>query len=285
LESNSLNDMEEKGSKVKQNNEEKEEELDGFFEEPEDFYQPPPQPTRRTYQRKQDLKEEVVLDLVGSHPLWGHFLWNAALVLADYFDEPDNRHILTNKNVLELGAGGALPSIIALKNNARRVVVTDYPDQDLLENIRHNIHANTTPQEASSAVILGHLWGSSVEGLLEAIAPAKIEAAQTEAETRPTKFDVIIMSDLIFNHSQHNQLLKTCTSALADDGQVFVSYSHHRPHYADRDLKFFSLAESNYGLEVRRLFSKMMTPMFEKDFGPEAVRATVHLCILTKTKK
>lgn len=63
---------------------------------------------------------------------------------------------------------------------------------------------------------------------------------------------------------------------------MFVSYSHHRPDKADRDLNFFTLAETEYGLAVERLFSKLMTPMFEKDFGPEEVRSTVHFCILTK---
>jgi nicotinamide N-methyltransferase len=29
---------------------------------------------------------EVKLNMVGSHPLWGHMLWNAAIVIAEYID-------------------------------------------------------------------------------------------------------------------------------------------------------------------------------------------------------
>lgn len=98
-----------------------EEEMSALFKEPEDYYQPPPPPTRRSYTRKLGAKEEgseyllpdfvlndlfrlrkhlpsckyrndflkfiVWLDLLGSHPLWGHFLWNAAIVLADHLDQ------------------------------------------------------------------------------------------------------------------------------------------------------------------------------------------------------
>ena len=43
-----------------------------------------------------------------------------------------------NKTVLELGAGGALNSFIAAINDAKNVVITDYPDRDLIENIKYN---------------------------------------------------------------------------------------------------------------------------------------------------
>ena len=46
---------------------------------------------------------------------------------------------IRNKNVLELGAGAGLPSLVATILGAQRVVVTDYPDRDLISNIEHNI--------------------------------------------------------------------------------------------------------------------------------------------------
>lgn len=58
-------------------------------------------------------------------------------------------------------------------------------------------------------------------------------------------FDVVIMADLLFNRSQHAQLLETCDRCLqkgSDDGTVWVSFSHHDPEKADLDLKFFALA-------------------------------------------
>jgi EEF1A N-terminal glycine/lysine methyltransferase len=51
--------------------------------------------------------------------LWAHYLWNAAKVLSDYFDlHPD---VVKGRKVLELGAGGALPSLVAACNGAEKV--------------------------------------------------------------------------------------------------------------------------------------------------------------------
>jgi nicotinamide N-methyltransferase len=54
--------------------------------------------------------------------------------------------------VLELGAGAALPSILAIKHSAKKVVVTDYPEKELLANLHENVETNTTPQERENRV-------------------------------------------------------------------------------------------------------------------------------------
>jgi EEF1A N-terminal glycine/lysine methyltransferase len=66
-----------------------------------------------------DSPRTLNLRFVGQHPLWGHHLWNASKVLADYFDL--NPELVRGKRVLELGAGGALPSFIAACNGAEKV--------------------------------------------------------------------------------------------------------------------------------------------------------------------
>lgn len=48
--------------------------------------------------------------------------------------------------MLELGAGAALPSIIASANGATKTVVTDYPDQELIDNMEYNIKSNLPTQ-------------------------------------------------------------------------------------------------------------------------------------------
>jgi predicted nicotinamide N-methyase len=45
--------------------------------------------------------------------------WNAALALASFLDANVGKY--KDRHVLELGAGGALPSIVAAKNGARKV--------------------------------------------------------------------------------------------------------------------------------------------------------------------
>lgn len=57
-------------------------------------------------------------------------------------------------------------------------------------------------------------------------------------------FDVVIMADLLFNRSQHAQLLESCDRCLgkSEAATVWVSFSHHDPQKAELDMKFFSLA-------------------------------------------
>ena len=46
---------------------------------------------------------------------------------------------MRNRTVLELGAGGGLPSLVCAVNGAAKVVITDYPDTDLVDNLHYNI--------------------------------------------------------------------------------------------------------------------------------------------------
>lgn len=58
-----------------------------------------------------------------------------------------------------MGAGGALPSIISYHNGAKKVVVTDYPDADLIENITYNVNLNKgSSQQIDSSAIVIKVW-------------------------------------------------------------------------------------------------------------------------------
>ncbi|PPQ74708.1 hypothetical protein CVT26_007559 [Gymnopilus dilepis] len=242
---------------------------------------PTPEPTVATYTRDaQNLPSdeswrEIRIRLVGSHPLWAHYLWNAALALASYLDS--NRDIYFNRNVLELGAGGSLPSIVAAKNGARKVVITDYPDSVLLENISHNVSENVEKEKLGR--VDGYIWGQPVDRVLGAL----------PIDDPHRKFHLVILSDLIFNHSQHDALLKTCEAVLVekvpdggrDDPCVLVFYSHHRPHLAHRDMEFFKKAEDR-GWACEEIITKIFPPMFPEDPGEELIRSTVHGWRLTR---
>ncbi|KAL0949941.1 hypothetical protein HGRIS_009966 [Hohenbuehelia grisea] len=235
-------------------------------------------------------QESLEISLVGTHPLWGHYLWNAARAIATFLDA--NPSLYRGRNVLELGAGGGLPSIVCALNGAQHVVVTDYPDASLIDNLRSNVVRNcfNTPSPPGSrrsqyVEVLGYIWGRSVQPLLEAFADTK------PGLTGPVLpgFDLIILSDLIFNHSQHDAMLSSCDEALlpaskegAAPPSVLVFYSHHRPHLADRDMAFFTRAEERGWVCERVLERRFEQPMFPEDSGAEEVRATVHGWRLTR---
>ena len=233
-----------------------------LFEEPKDFRPPTPPPTEVQHTCLDG--DVITLRLVGSHPLWGHYLWNAAPTLSTYVEE--HASLVRNKRVLELGAAAGLPSIVARKTGASSVVATDYPDPDLLQNLAHNV-------ERYGGHVVGFIWGADGAPLLA---------------HAPEGFDLVLLSDLIFNHQAHPALIDTLDRCMRRDGQALVFFSHHRPHLAERDLAFFTLAEERgyvctklqeWVLSVRirpSLLTSSLQPMFPDDPGDAQVRATVH---------
>ncbi|KAF9359618.1 nicotinamide n-methyltransferase [Mortierella sp. AD094] len=271
-------------------------EMGDMFALPREFSPPPPEPTYEVFTRadKEKQPREIKLRLVGSHPLWGHHLWNAAKVFANWMDShPEHSN---NKNVLELGAGAALPSFVAAINGASKVVITDYPDNDLISNIQFNAE-QVVPQLTQDGVVIvqGYLWGSNTRPLLAHLNPSASASVSETPEPRKL-YDTIILSDLLFNHSQHRAMLKTCKETLKPGtGRVFVFFTHHRPWLADADNKFFEIAAApvieppagdessdderdpgGFGFKVEKVLEEKMTPMFSEDPGSEEVRATVH---------
>lgn len=168
------------------------------------------------------LLELRLLNLV----LWR---WNASRSFASFLDKTK---LCRDRTVLELGAGGALPSIIAVISGASKVVVTDYPDSPLIDNICHNVAENIHISLRDRISVEGYIWGQDTKPLRDFLPLGQIG------------FDIIILSDLIFNHSQHDALLNTCEQSLSTDPSacVLAFYTHHRPHLAHRDMEFFKKA-------------------------------------------
>lgn len=70
-----------------------------------------------------------------------------------------------------------------------KVVVTDYSDEGLLDNLRFNVDVNLEGEEKERIDVDGHVWGQSVDPLLDHLSKSQ-------------KYDLLILSDLVFNHSQ-----------------------------------------------------------------------------------
>jgi nicotinamide N-methyltransferase len=101
-------------------------------------------------------------------------------------------------------------------------------------------------------------------------------------DSASSKFDLILLSDLVFNHSQHLALLKTCLSCISPPPPasnlqtsqslalpdvdltsqstksiqapaVLCFFSHHRPKFVEADLGILSLADEN-GWNVEKVW-------------------------------
>ncbi|KAJ9632393.1 Protein N-terminal and lysine N-methyltransferase efm7 [Taxawa tesnikishii (nom. ined.)] len=235
-----------------------------LFQEPQDFYQPEKQPT--FVQHRLLDGQELNLRLVGHNPLWGHHLWNAGRTIADYLEEHASTDLAGN-TVLELGAGAGLPRfdsddtanfqlcLVSAIKGATSVVVTDYPDADLIENLQYNIdHCHLLPEPKKISAV-GYLWDGQKQG-----------------------FDVLILADLLFNHSEHAKLVQSVQRTLSRNpsSKALVFFTPYRPWLLERDLAFFDLAREG-GLTVTKVMEKVMDKvMFEEDPGDELLRRTVY---------
>jgi nicotinamide N-methyltransferase len=136
-----------------------------------------------------------------------------------------------------------LPSLVCALNGASRVVVTDYPDAELIDNLRFNITHCALPP---SIVAEGYLWGAPIADIVRHL-PENEEG-----------FDVLILADLLFNHSEHAKLIRT---------KAYVFFTPYRPWLLEKDLAFFDLAREA-GFVVEKTFEKVMEKvMFEEDPG------------------
>jgi len=233
-----------------------------LFNEPKDFYAPEKPATSTSYITKQNV--HIPLRLVGHNPLWGHLLWNAGQVIAKYIED-NALEVAAHRTVLELGAGAGLPSLICALHGAKKVVVTDYPDTDLVENLQYNINHSLDQRYQPAIVAKGYLWGNDVQ-------PLKAELTDPEKG-----FDLLILADILFNHSEHEKLISTVSKTLAagQAARALVFFTPYRPWLLERDLRFFELAKQA-GFMVNKLFEHVMDKvMFPEDAGDETLRRTV----------
>jgi nicotinamide N-methyltransferase len=229
-----------------------------IFQEPANFRPKSPEPQSLEF----DLKKNTVkLKMVGKkHSLWGHRLWNAGKAMAYYLEDFD----LTGKNIIEFGAASGLPSMACAFKDAANVVLTDYPDPELLNALRDTAALNKEKFK-SQVHVVGFQWGQDVQDLLQ---------------ISKRKYDLILMADLIFNHKEHDHLLASSKLLLQENGKILVTFTHHVVKWSDRDLKFFVKAQE-HGFKVEKIKEEIWDCMFPEDQGDEMVRKTVHFYQLT----
>ncbi|KUI53540.1 Protein N-methyltransferase nnt1 [Cytospora mali] len=252
----------------------------GLFDEPEDYYPPSPKPTMQTYTTHQG--QTINLHLVGYSPTEAHHLWNGSRVISDYFES--NPSEVKDRTVLELGAGAGLPSIMAAVLGARKVVMTDFPDADIVATMWKNIDEckfipSSSPSSSSVStgeqedgerkqdvlVAKGFVWGFDPVPLL------------AELPNQPDeRFDVLILADLLFRHSEHGALLNTIRDTLkrSRDSKAFVFFTSYRPWLQHKDLAFFDLARERGYVVDKILDIKMERPLFEDDPGDKEILKT-----------
>lgn len=165
--------------------------------------------------------------------LFVEHVWPSAIVVSDYLCQfPE---LVYNKVVIELGAGAALPSLVAEKLGASLVLVTDYPEPDVLQNINEAIRIN----KSTKILSMGYKWGDAIQTIMS------VEVLQNR------NIDVILLADVLWRdtYKQHRSLLKSISLLFQDYGGIVYIGVAHRPcegHLPENDMEFFDIATREY---------------------------------------
>ncbi|KAG7222365.1 hypothetical protein INR49_016320 [Caranx melampygus] len=122
---------------------------------------------------------------------YGAVMWPAALALCSFLDNNRNVVNLQGKEVLELGAGTGLVTIVASLLGAS-VTSTDLPE--VLSNLRANVMRNTRGRCRQMPEVEVLSWGFNLE------------------RTHPTciyRYDYILAADVVYHHDFLPELLAT----------------------------------------------------------------------------
>eukprot|EP01033_Poteriospumella_lacustris_P007984 gene7984-5745_t len=180
--------------------------------------------------------------------LYVEHVWPSSIVVSDYLCQ--HPEIIRDKVVIELGAGAALPSLVAEKLGAKLALVSDYPEDDVLRNIDDAIRIN----KCTRAISVGYKWGDSIDEI------TKRRAEWLSTSDDDGCVDVVLLADVLWRdtYAQHDALLKSIAQIFEGRrGVVFIGIAH-RPcegHTPDNDLEFLQRAVRDYRFTYLHLLS------------------------------
>ncbi|XP_036397315.1 methyltransferase like 21e [Megalops cyprinoides] len=122
---------------------------------------------------------------------YGAMLWPSALVLCHFLDTNQDQYNLTDKNIIELGAGTGLVTIVSSLLGAK-VTSTDLPD--VLGNLQYNVTRNTRGRCRHRPCVTELIWGQDLE--------KRFPRASCH-------FDYIMAADVVYAHPYLNELMDT----------------------------------------------------------------------------
>lgn len=102
-----------------------------------------------------------------------------------------------------------------------QIVITDYDERALTDQLRANLKANTHQGTTCKVNVQGYIWGTNPVDILDLL-----PCSRDEPEP---KFDVIFLADCLWDPLSHDPLLHSVTQSLArtPSGRVYVIAGLH----------------------------------------------------------
>ncbi|GHJ87627.1 hypothetical protein NliqN6_4029 [Naganishia liquefaciens] len=167
-------------------------------------------------------------------------IFNSGLVMAEMMEL--GRIKPAGTRILELGASTSLPTLLASSFDSPpdSILTTDYPDAILIKNLQGNLQRNAHLAKCPITA-QGYKWGDDVEPLLATLPD-------------PTKgFTLLILSDTLWLHDEHTNLLRTISNTLSRTEPGYVYFT--TGHYAKRPIveEFFHRIETEVEMEYEEM--------------------------------
>ncbi|XP_045072267.1 protein-lysine methyltransferase METTL21E [Coregonus clupeaformis] len=170
---------------------------------------------------------EHQINIKESHDLYGAVMWPSAIVLCYFLDTHRDTYNLLDKNVIELGAGTGLVSIVTSLLGAK-VTSTDLPE--VLSNLQFNVLRNTRGRCRHTPRVTELSWGQELE----------------QRFPRATcLYDYVFAADVVYCHPHLVELLDTFDH-LCQDGTEILWAMRFR---LDRENRFVERFQGRFHLE------------------------------------
>ena len=179
-------------------------------------------------------------------------IWVAAVYLADHIEGLELHRFRDREvvRILELGAGAGLPSILiaSVFPNAR-VIVSDYPDADLIQTLTRNVQRNGV-SAAGHARAVPYDWGTDISPLIDGGIQGVPENGQL--------FDIVIAADTLWNPALHKRFIQSLTMCLkrSHDARVHLVAGLHTGRYTIQSFLRAIEMEARCGLRVEYIVER-----------------------------
>ena len=195
--------------------------------------------------------------------LFADDIWPGAILMSNYLRS--NPILCADKNVIELGAGGALPSLVSMCLFAKFVVISDFPDITILENIFESVKLNKL--DYSKCKVKGLKWGDPLDTNYTELS---IEG-EWNFSISHISFDLVILAEVLWKDTYplHSKLLQTLVYLSKSNPRITILLSFaHRPtigHDAANDMEFLYRSKSEYNFNFELISSVSMPDVCESD--------------------
>ncbi|XP_056628792.1 methyltransferase like 21e [Triplophysa dalaica] len=171
---------------------------------------------------------DMEIKISESTDCYGAVLWPSAMVLCHFLDTHRDEYNLMDKNIIELGAGTGLVTIVTSLLGAK-VTSTDLPD--VLGNMRHNILHNTRGRCRYEPHVTELIWGQQLE--------ERFPRASCQ-------YDYIMAADVVYSHPYLDELMETFVHLCSDNTIILWAMRFRldpENSFVDRFEKLFHLQE------------------------------------------